>query len=43
MLYALPPDMSLSAKFKAVGNGVPVVLAKAVAKSFRVIFANEDV
>jgi DNA (cytosine-5)-methyltransferase 1 len=40
--YALPPDMSLSAKFKTIGNGVPVLLARAIAKSFALIFANED-
>lgn len=28
--YVLPPDMPLSHKFKLVGNGVPVVLARAV-------------
>jgi DNA (cytosine-5)-methyltransferase 1 len=29
--YALPPDMPLSHKFKMVGNGVPINLARAVA------------
>ena len=29
--YAFPEDMTLTAKFKAVGNGVPVPLAKAMA------------
>ncbi len=28
--YCLPPDMSLTHKFKTIGNGVPVKLAKAV-------------
>jgi DNA (cytosine-5)-methyltransferase 1 len=32
--YQLPSDISLSVKFKAIGNGVPVVLAHAVATSF---------
>lgn len=31
--YALPPDMSLSNKFKTIANGVPVKLAKVVAVS----------
>lgn len=31
--YALPPDMSLSNKFKTIANGVPVRLAEAVANS----------
>lgn len=31
--YALPNDMPLSHKFKTIGNGVPVALAAAVAKS----------
>jgi len=29
--YALPPDMTLSQKFKTIANGVPVKLAEAVA------------
>lgn len=33
--YALPPDLSLSKKFKMIGNGVPVPLAKAVAIAMR--------
>jgi DNA (cytosine-5)-methyltransferase 1 len=32
--YALPPDLSLTHKYKMVGNGVPVVLGQAVASSF---------
>jgi DNA (cytosine-5)-methyltransferase 1 len=32
--YALPPDLALTHKYKMVGNGVPVVLASAVASSF---------
>jgi DNA (cytosine-5)-methyltransferase 1 len=31
--YALPPEMSLTDKFKMIGNGVPVRLASAVADS----------
>jgi DNA (cytosine-5)-methyltransferase 1 len=29
--FVLPPDMTLSDKFKAVGNGVPFLAAKSVA------------
>lgn len=32
--YALPEDMPLSHKFKTIGNGVPVVLARAMAGAF---------
>ena len=32
--YALPPEMPLTDKFKTIGNGVPVKLARAVASSF---------
>lgn len=31
--FILPPDMSLSNMFKAIGNGVPFLAAKALAKS----------
>jgi DNA (cytosine-5)-methyltransferase 1 len=31
--FVLPPDMTLSAKFKAVGNGVPFLAAKSIASS----------
>lgn len=31
--YVLPPNISLTKKFKMIGNGVPVPLAEAVAKS----------
>jgi len=31
--YVLPPDMPLSRKFKTIGNGVPVCLARALAHS----------
>jgi DNA (cytosine-5)-methyltransferase 1 len=33
--YVLPAKISLSKKFKMIGNGVPVPLAKAVAESLR--------
>lgn len=33
--YRLPEDMTLTAKFKTIGNGVPVKLAAAVASSIR--------
>lgn len=33
--YALPGDINLSKKFKMIGNGVPVPLAEAVAKSLK--------
>lgn len=31
--YILPPDISMSKKFKLIGNGVPVPLSKALAES----------
>lgn len=33
--YILPPDLPLSKKFKMIGNGVPVPLAYAIAKSIK--------
>lgn len=33
--YSLPSELSLSKKFKMIGNGVPVPLAKAVAESVK--------
>lgn len=33
--FCLPPEMSLSAKFKTVGNGVPYLLAKGIAETIR--------
>ena len=33
--FELPPDISLSAKFKTIGNGVPFLLAKGVAETLR--------
>lgn len=38
--YILPSQMSLTAKFAMVGNGVPVQLAKEVAESFFRLFKN---
>jgi len=38
--YILPEDSSLSKKFKMIGNGVPVPLAKAVAESLREFIIN---
>lgn len=37
--YALPADMSLTMKFRLVSNGVPVVLARVVAKSVARVLA----
>lgn len=39
--YKLPEDLSLTHKFKMIGNGVPVVLAEAVAQSFAKVFRND--
>ena len=33
--YILPPEISLTKKFKMIGNGVPVALAKAVGLSVK--------
>ena len=30
--FVLPPDMTLSAKFKTIGNGVPYILSKSIAE-----------
>ncbi len=38
--YALPLDLTLTHKFKMAGNGVPVILAKALAASFKKVFIN---
>ncbi|MBC7341782.1 MAG: DNA cytosine methyltransferase [Clostridia bacterium] len=40
--YALPAGLSLSDKFKMVGNGVPVQLAQAVALSFMKVIRGEQ-
>jgi len=37
--FALPPEIPLSAKFKTIGNGVPYVAAKGVAKTLRAFLA----
>ena len=39
--FALPPDVSLSAKFKTIGNGVPYLLAKGVAETVRAFLEQE--
>lgn len=33
--FCLPPEMTLSAKFKTVGNGVPYLLAKGIAETIK--------
>lgn len=33
--FALPPEISLSAKFKTIGNGVPYLAARGVAKTLK--------
>lgn len=40
--YALPEKMSLSHKFRLVGNGVPVTLATAVASSFQKVISGHS-
>lgn len=39
--FELPSDVSLSAKFKTIGNGVPYLLALGVAKTLRSFLENE--
>ena len=39
--YVFPKDMSLTHKFKMIGNGVPVRLAKAVAESFKKVLEGD--
>lgn len=39
--FELPPDISLSAKFKTIGNGVPFLLAKGVAETLRQFLEKE--
>ena len=36
--FVLPPEMSLSDKFKTIGNGVPFVLAKGIASAIYCFF-----
>jgi DNA (cytosine-5)-methyltransferase 1 len=33
--FCLPPEMTLSAKFKTIGNGVPYLLAKGIAETIK--------
>ena len=39
--YELPPDMTLTSKFKTIGNGVPVNLAFAIAQAFAKLLRGE--
>ncbi len=40
--YVLPNEISLSKKFKMIGNGVPVPVAKAIAESLKIfLFTNQ--
>lgn len=39
--YAFPKEMSLTHKFKTIGNGVPVRLAKAIAAGFSAVLKGE--
>ena len=41
--YVLPPELPLSSKFKMIGNGVPVPLAKAVAGSLMKFLLDKNV
>lgn len=41
--YALPASMSLSSKFKTIGNGVPVKLASLIADEISQVFKNEKI
>ena len=40
--FVLPPEMSLTDKFKTTGNGVPFLLANGIAKTIQDYFNNED-
>lgn len=40
--FALPPDISLTAMFKAIGNGVPYLAAYAIAQSIKDYLENND-
>lgn len=40
--FELPPEISLSAKFKTIGNGVPFVAALGLAKTLKDFFKMED-
>ena len=39
--FTLPPDMSLSDKFKTIGNGVPYLLASGIAQTIQDFFNGE--
>ena len=41
--YALPPEMPLSHKFKTIGNGVPIKLARAVALAIRKVLSGDEI
>lgn len=41
--YVLPPELALTKKFKMIGNGVPVPLAKAVAVAIKSFLYNKGV
>ena len=41
--FELPADITLSAKFKTIGNGVPYLLAKGVAETFMTFLSKEIV
>lgn len=40
--FCLPPDMSLSDKFKTIGNGVPFFLARGLAKTIKDFLENNN-
>ena len=40
--FCLPPDMTLSDKFKTIGNGVPFLLAEGIAKTIYSFFNSEE-
>jgi len=41
--YVLPADLPLSKKFKMIGNGVPVPLAKAVAVALKTFIKDSKI
>ena len=40
--FALPPEMSLTDKFKTTGNGVPFLLAQGIAKTINDFLTGGD-
>ena len=40
--FVLPPNMSLTHKFKTIGNGVPVLMARAIAKTLATVLINAN-